>query len=62
MGLLYGVNCDIVILKAICLDGETRMSKYNPLWKYIQKNGGPQIKLTFDEVKDILGLRSTIPF
>ena len=32
------------------------MSKYNPLWKFIQKNGNPQIKLTFDEIHKIVGI------
>lgn len=32
------------------------MSKYILLWEYIQKNGSPSIKLTFDEIKDIAGL------
>ena len=29
------------------------MSKYDALWKYVQKNGGQSIKLSFDEIKDI---------
>lgn len=29
------------------------MSKYEPLWKYIAKNSG--VKLTFEEIKNILG-------
>lgn len=32
------------------------MSKYNLLWEYVQKNGSPQIKLTFDEIRDIAGI------
>ena len=32
------------------------MSKYNPLWEYVQQNGSPQIKLSFDEIRDILGI------
>jgi hypothetical protein len=32
------------------------MSKYNPLWEFVQKNGNPQIKLTFDEIHKILGI------
>ncbi|MCL2859280.1 MAG: hypothetical protein FWF46_01645 [Oscillospiraceae bacterium] len=32
------------------------MSKYNPLWEYIQKNKKEEsFKLTFEEVKNILG-------
>lgn len=31
------------------------MSKYNPLWEYVQQNGNPQIKLSFDEIRDVLG-------
>ena len=31
------------------------MSKYNALWEHIQKDGSPQIKLTFDEIRDIAG-------
>jgi len=32
------------------------MSKYDPLWDYIQKTEAPQIKLTFDEIHEIVGL------
>ena len=32
------------------------MSKYNSLWEYVRKNGNPSFKLTFDEIKDILGI------
>lgn len=32
------------------------MSKYDPLWKYIQENGGKTFKLTFDQIQDILGM------
>jgi len=31
------------------------MSKYNPLWEYIKNNGTNEIKLSFDEVKNIIG-------
>ena len=31
------------------------MSKYNRLWEYIQNNDNQSIKLSFEEVKDILG-------
>ena len=32
------------------------MSKYNSLWEYVQKNGSPSIKLTFDEIHTIAGI------
>lgn len=32
------------------------MSKYNPLWEYIQKSGSQSLKLTFEEVERILGI------
>lgn len=32
------------------------MSKYNPLWEYIQESGSASFKLTFDEINDIAGL------
>ena len=32
------------------------MSKYHPLWEYVQKNGSQSIKLAFDEIKDIAGV------
>lgn len=32
------------------------MSKYNLLWKYVQKKGSTSFKLTFDEIKDIAGI------
>jgi hypothetical protein len=33
------------------------MSKYNPLWEYVQRNGNPQIKLTFEEIRKIAGIK-----
>lgn len=32
------------------------MSKYDSLWKYIQKNGEETIILTFDEIQKIAGI------
>ena len=32
------------------------MSKYNALWEYVKNNGNPQIKLTFEEIRDIIGI------
>lgn len=32
------------------------MSKYNPLWEHLKKNGIPRIKLTFNEIRDITGI------
>lgn len=34
------------------------MSKYDPLWKYIQENGGDTLKLTFDQIQDILNIEA----
>lgn len=31
------------------------MSKYEPLWQYLKKDGEPQIRLTFEEIKGITG-------
>ena len=31
------------------------MSKYDPLWEHVRNNGGPSLKLMFDEIKDITG-------
>jgi hypothetical protein len=31
------------------------MSKYDSLWKYLVSQGGLQIKLTFEEIKTIIG-------
>ncbi len=31
------------------------MSKYNTLWEYLQTNANAQIKLTFEEIHNILG-------
>lgn len=33
------------------------MSKYNLLWEFIQKNGSSSIKLSFDEIADIAGVK-----
>jgi len=35
--------------------GEKTMSKYNPLWEHLQANGNKEFRLTFDEIKNILG-------
>jgi len=32
------------------------MRKYNALWEYIQKDGSPSLKLTFDEIQRIAGI------
>ena len=32
------------------------MSKYEPLWNWIQENGTDSFKLTFDEIEKIAGL------
>jgi len=32
------------------------MSKYNPLWEYVQKSGSRSVKLTFEEIQDIAGI------
>ena len=32
------------------------MSKYDLLWEYVQKNGSDSFKLTFEEIKKIVGL------
>ncbi len=31
------------------------MSKYGPLWKYLEKNKKESYKLSYEEIKDILG-------
>ena len=31
------------------------MSKYDSLWKYIKKKGKEELKLTYEQIKDILG-------
>ena len=33
------------------------MSKYNPLWQYIQKNNQENIVLSFDDIRNILGFK-----
>ncbi len=32
------------------------MSKYDALWEYVQKNGSPSFKLTFEEIAHIAGI------
>lgn len=31
------------------------MSKYEPLWKYLKEQGEESCKLSYEEIKDILG-------
>ena len=38
------------------------MSKYEPLWNYIKKNNKAEYKLTYEEIKDILGFDIDHPF
>ena len=37
------------------------MSKYNALWKYVQKNGSHSFKLTFEEIQEIAGIPISWP-
>ena len=32
------------------------MSKYYTLWEYVQSNGNQSLKLTFEEIQNILGI------
>jgi len=32
------------------------MSKYSPLWEYVQGNGSQSFKLSFEEIEDIAGI------
>ncbi len=32
------------------------MSKYDPLWEYVQKNGSNSFQLTFEEIQEIAGV------
>lgn len=34
---------------------DVNMSKYNPLWEYIKDNAYDDYKLSFDEIRNILG-------
>ncbi len=33
------------------------MSKYNPLWVYLEDKGEEDCKLTFDEIEKVLGFK-----
>lgn len=33
-----------------------QMSKFDPLWEYIQKTGEDELTLTFDQIHDIAGI------
>lgn len=35
---------------------DERVSKYRPLWEYVQSNGGNSLKLTFEEIQSIAGI------
>ena len=32
------------------------MSKYDPLWEHVRQRGEQSLKLTFEEIQDILGI------
>ena len=36
--------------------GWNTMSKYSPLWEYIQKNGSQSFKVTFEEIQSVAGI------
>ena len=38
------------------------MSKYEPLWIYIKENNKIEYKLSYDEIKDILGFNIDYSF
>jgi len=42
--------------KAWQFTGVNFMSKNNALWEFIQKDGKPNIQLSFNEVQDITGI------
>lgn len=31
------------------------MSKYQPLWRHLEKDGRPTLRMTFDEIEAVLG-------
>lgn len=31
------------------------MSKYDPLWKYLKEDGRSSLRLSFEEIKEVLG-------
>ncbi len=31
------------------------MSKYEPLWSHLEKDGRPTLRMTFDEIEAVLG-------
>lgn len=35
---------------------EIEMSKYDALWKYVEKKGSDSFKLTFEEIENIAGI------
>lgn len=37
-------------------EGRKAMSKYNTLWEYVQKSGKESFQLTFEEIRQILGI------
>lgn len=44
------------IIKSYNFKGVICLSKYNDLWEYVQNNGSPTMKLSFDEIHDIIGI------
>ncbi len=32
------------------------MSKYSALWEYVRKNGSSSLKLTFEEIQNLVGV------
>ena len=39
----------------LVLERKINMSKYEPLWKYVKENNKDEYKLSFEEVKKIVG-------
>lgn len=47
------------MLRLSCVPQEERervqMSKYDPLWKYLKEDGRSPLRLSFEEIKQVLG-------
>lgn len=47
----------LYMLDLYCMKKVEKMSKYEPLWKYLKENDRESYELTYNEISEILGFK-----
>ena len=50
------MNRSVPHAELFALRRQEKMSKYNSLWEYVQKDGRKSFQLTFEEIQNIVGI------